>query len=84
MFAEIIIFPKAMEVQVLSERTKHGLKAARARGKKGGRPKGSYDKIKSAAAVTLYNGELPISEITKSLQISRSTLYKYLRREGVK
>ncbi|MEQ8928189.1 MAG: helix-turn-helix domain-containing protein [Fulvivirga sp.] len=73
-----------MEVQVLSERTKHGLETARARGKKGGRPKGSYDKNKAAAAVTLYSRELPISEITKSLQISRSTLYGYLRREGVK
>lgn len=81
---QIIAILKAMEVQVLSERTKHGLEAARARGKKGGRPKGSYDKNKSAAAVTLYNKELPISEITKSLQISRSTLYEYLRREGVK
>lgn len=81
---QIIAILKAMEVQVLSERTKDGLTAARARGKKGGRPVGSYNKTKSAAAVTLYNKELPINEITKSLNISRSTLYEYLRREGVK
>ena len=81
---QIIAILKAMEVQVLSERTKHGLDAARARGRKGGRPKGSYDKNKAAAAVTLYKRELPISEITNSLKISRSTLYQYLRKEGAK
>lgn len=81
---QIIAILKAMEVQVLSERTKDGLNAARARGKKGGRPRGSYNKSKAAAAVTLYNKELPISEITSTLEISRSTLYEYLRREGVK
>ena len=81
---QIIAILKAMEVQVLSERTKDGLAAARARGKQGGRPKGSYDKNKAAAAVTLYNRQLSVTEITKSLKISRSTLYEYLRREGVK
>lgn len=81
---KIIAILKAMEVQVLSERTIDGLTAARARGKKGGRPKGSYNKNKAAAAVTLYKRELPISEITNSLKISRSTLYQYLRNEGVK
>lgn len=81
---QIIAILKAMEVQVLSERTKDGLEAARARGRKGGRPKGSYDKNKAAAAVTLYKRELPITEITNSLNISRSTLYQYLRREGAK
>lgn len=80
---QIIAILKAMEVQVLSERTKDGLSAARARGKKGGRPKGSYNKTKSAAAVTLYQRKLPISEITESLKISRSTLYQYLRNEGI-
>lgn len=81
---QIIAILKAMEVQVLSERTKDGLSAARARGRKGGRPKGSYDKNKALAAVTLYQRKLPISEIIESLNISRSTLYQYLRNEGVK
>lgn len=80
---QIIAILKAMEVQVLSERTKDGLSAARARGKKGGRPKGSYNKRKAAAAVTLYNKKLPVSEITSTLNISRSTLYDYLRRENI-
>ena len=80
---QIIAILKAMEVQVLSERTRYGLEAARARGRKGGRPRGSYNKNKAAAAVTLYKGDLPITEITNSLKISRSTLYQYLRNEGI-
>jgi predicted DNA binding protein len=32
--------------------------------------------------MTLYKRELPISEITESLKISKSTLYQYLRNEG--
>lgn len=81
---QIIAILKAMEVQVLSERTKAGLDAARARGRKGGRPKGTYDKVKAAAAADLYKRELSVSEITDTLKISRSTLYDYLRREGIK
>jgi DNA invertase Pin-like site-specific DNA recombinase len=81
---QIIAVLKAMEVAVLRERTKDGLEAARARGKKGGRPRGTYNKTKAAAAVTLYQKDMPVSEITSSLKISRSTLYQYLRREGIK
>ncbi len=80
---QIIAILKAMEVQVLSERTKAGLDAARARGRKGGRPVGSYNKTKAAAASSLYQKKLPISEILDTLKISRSTLYDYLRRENV-
>ena len=81
---QIVAILKGMEVEVLRERTRDGLEAARARGRKGGRPKGSYNKSKAAAAVSLYNKELPISEITDTLAISRSTLYDYLRKEGAK
>lgn len=81
---QIVAILKGMEVEVLRERTRDGLVAARARGRKGGRPKGSYNKNKAAAAVTLYQRKLPISEITKTLEISRSTLYVYLRNEGEK
>lgn len=80
---QIIAILKAMEVNVLRERTRDGLRAARARGKNGGRPVGSYDKIKAAAAVSLYSKKGTISNITKVLNISRSTLYQYLQKEGV-
>lgn len=81
---QIVAILKGMEVEVLRERTRDGLESARARGRKGGRPKGSYNKNKAAAAVTLYQRKLPITEITQTLSISRSTLYEYLRKEGVK
>ncbi len=72
-------------MEVLSERTKDGLKAARARGKKGGRKPGTYNKLKSAAAATLYKKGNPISEIMNVVGIkSKATLYEYLKREGVK
>ena len=81
---QIIAVLKAMEVEVLRERTMEGLSAARARGKKGGRKPGSYYKERAAAAVALYEQNIPIQNILKITGIkSRSTLYEYLRREGV-
>lgn len=80
---QIIAILKAMEVKVLSERTMDGLKAARARGRKGGRKKGVYNKMKAAAAVKLYQDDMPISQILKETEIkSKATLYQYLRKEG--
>ncbi len=81
---EIVAILKAMEVKVLSERTKAGLESARARGKNGGRPKGTYNKTKSGAAAHRYSQDVPIEEILRDLKISRSTLYRYLRNEGIK
>ena len=71
---QIIAGLKAVEVNVLKERTKSGLEAAGARGRLGGRPVGTYDKINAAAAATLYQKEIPISKICNKLAISRSTL----------
>jgi DNA invertase Pin-like site-specific DNA recombinase len=73
-----------MEVEVLRERTKDGLKAARVRVHKGGRKPGTYNKLKSAVAATLYEKRDPIAEIMKATGIkSKATLYEYLRREGI-
>jgi len=74
------------ERDLLIERTQAGLKAARARGRKGGRPKGLSPSAckKAQAAAALYNeAHLSIREITDNLGISRATLYKYLRHQGV-
>lgn len=80
---QIIVDLRAMELNVLGERTKDGLQKARARGKNGGRPKGSYNKSKAAAAVSFYRLKLPIREIASKLEVSSSTLYEYLKKEGV-
>ncbi len=66
------------ERDIIRERTQAGLQAARARGKKGGRPKALKDK-KIAMAQALYNNKTnAIAEICKTLNISRSTLYRYI------
>lgn len=72
------------EREIIRERTKAGLASARARGRKGGRPKGlSPDrKIKAAAAATLHKQGAPISEICRNLGISKKTFYKYIRLSG--
>ncbi len=72
---------------VARKRTLAGLNAARARGRKGGRPKGISEEAKKKATIAkhLYQeNKLSINDITQHLAISRSTLYKYLRLEGVK
>ena len=74
------------ERDVIRERTQAGLSAARARGRKGGRPKGFPKAAESTAYVaeTLYReGELSARQIAKKLRISKSTLYAYLRHRGV-
>jgi len=81
---QIIAILKAMEVEVLRERTIDGLKAARSRGKKGGRKPGSYNKDRAITASALYQNGVPINQILKMAHIkSKATLYEYLRREGV-
>lgn len=66
------------EANIIRERTSAGLKAARARGKKGGRPK-KLDPEKREALVRLYrSNEHSVGDICKLLQVSRTTLYKYL------
>lgn len=74
------------ERDIISTRTKAGLAAARARGRKGGRPKGLSKKAQDKArlAESLYQEkERSITEICDHLHISKPTLYRYLRSRGV-
>lgn len=74
------------ERDIIRERTQAGLKAARARGRTGGRPKGLSEpaKRKAVAAEALYKeGQLSVVEICQNLNISKATLYKYLRYQGI-
>lgn len=67
------------ERDLIRERTRAGLLAARARGHNGGRPR----KIKNgkvALVRSLYNDKNnDINEICQTLGVSRSTLYRYVR-----
>src|SRR5437764_10049530 len=67
------------ERNLIRERTNAGLQAARARGRKGGRPKSLTGK-KTAMAQALYNDKNnTIDDICKTLNISRTTLYRYIQ-----
>src|SRR5437868_10539713 len=67
------------ERNLIRERTNAGLQAARARGRKGGRPKSLTGK-KTAMAQALYNDKNnTVGEICKTLNISRATLYRYIQ-----
>src|SRR5213596_4391129 len=70
------------ERDIISERTNAGLSAARARGRLGGRPKAKMlDSLKKVAlAQSLYeNKNNTIDEICKTLNVSRATLYRYIK-----
>lgn len=75
------------EADVLSERTREGLAAAARRGRVGGRPAGlSADNKKKAKLVAqLYKDDTwSISQICDSVGIATTTLYNYLKHEGIK
>ena len=70
------------ERDIIKERTKAGLTAARARGRFGGRPKAKTlnTSKKVAMAQSLYdNKSNTIDEICKTFNISRATLYLYVK-----
>ena len=66
------------ERDVLAERTIEGLTAARARGRRGGRPKANEKSLEKAIA--LYNtNQYSIAEVTDLTGISKSTLYRAIK-----
>ena len=66
------------ERNLIRERTQAGLLAARARGRKGGRPK-ALNQDKQALAVKLYREKKhTIAQICKMMGLSKPTLYKYI------
>ncbi len=67
------------EREIIRERTNAGLQAARARGRKGGRPKSLTGKKVTMAQELYENKNNSISDICKSLNISRATLYRYIK-----
>ena len=67
------------ERDIIRERTNAGLTAARARGRKGGRPKGVDERKRKAALALKNDPSRSVSEICDILGISRNTYYKYVR-----
>ena len=67
------------ERDLISERTVEGLKAARARGRRGGRPKKNDEQIKKA--VKMYNTkQYSLKEIEEMTGIKKSTLYRRMEK----
>jgi len=70
------------ERNLIRERTQAGLVAARARGRKGGRPR-ALDAKKTELLYDLYDSKKhTVKEICEVLGISRPTLYSYLQQRG--
>lgn len=68
----------SMEREVLIQRTKAGLAAAAARGRRGGRPPVLDEAKVRAARAMLASGTMTTSEIARQLGCAPSTLYRHL------
>ena len=65
------------ERDLISQRTKDGLASARARGRKGGRPRTSSKAID--LSLKMYESrEYSISEISEATNVSKTSLYRYI------
>jgi DNA invertase Pin-like site-specific DNA recombinase len=67
------------ERDIIRERTQAGLHAGRARGRLGGRPKSLTPKKAQMAEALYKDKNNTIDEICKTLNISRATLYRYVK-----
>lgn len=84
LFATLFGSVAQYERELINERTKAGLLAAREEGRVGGKPKGlsALAKNKAKKAYELREKGLSISDIQKTLEIkSKRTLYSYIRYE---
>jgi DNA invertase Pin-like site-specific DNA recombinase len=71
------------ERELIRERTRAGLAAARARGRQGGRPKKIATERQIKMAQALYqDGSHSIDDICRMLGISRATLYRVITPRG--
>ena len=69
------------ERRLIAERTKDGIAAARARGKRPGRQPLDADKI--AAAINLVKAGLSPTAAARQLGLGRSTVYREVNRAGI-
>lgn len=71
-----------LERDTMIERTRAGLAAAAANGRKGGRPR-KVDHADAAKARALRDKGVVAADIAKMLGVSRATAYRYLRDDAV-
>jgi DNA invertase Pin-like site-specific DNA recombinase len=82
LFFTIISAMAEFERSLISARTRDGLEAARARGRKGGR-KPVMTKAKQETAKAMYSSGKYVSEIAQVLGVSRPTVYKALNQDDM-
>ena len=70
------------ERALVQDRTRAGLAAARARGRKGGRRRVMDDKKVAMAVSLLQNPATVVADVCQTLKVSRATLYRYLPLAG--
>jgi len=66
------------EREIIGERTRAGLEAARSRGRKGGRPRALSEKDLKQARALLADPEITVEDVARRLGVGSSTLYRYL------
>ena len=69
------------EREIIKERTRAGLEAARARGKFGGRPRKLTPQQEKGLLAMMANPENSICEIAQAFSISRASVYSYLKKQ---
>ncbi len=67
------------ERELIRERTNAGLASARARGRLGGRPKAMTQRQIQMAKTMLADPHTTVKDICETLDVSKSTLYRYLK-----
>jgi DNA invertase Pin-like site-specific DNA recombinase len=66
------------ERAIIRDRTMAGLESARARGRRGGRPRALSDNDLAAAKALLRDPDFTVEQVAERMGISPSTLYRYL------
>jgi DNA invertase Pin-like site-specific DNA recombinase len=79
LFLQFMAMLAEVERNLISERTKAGLTAARARGRVGGRPSIKPTDPKVVIAKQLHANNTPLPTILKTLNLKRSTFYRYFK-----
>lgn len=69
------------ERDLIAERTKEGLKAARARGRCGGRPRLGSDKDRKQALAMYHANAMTNGEIAEKFRVSTRTLNRWIKAE---
>lgn len=70
------------EAELIRERTKAGLAAARARGRMGGRPRKMTPEVLKMAMAAMADPQTQASEVAHRLGITTTTLYAYVNGDG--